>query len=183
MYLCEKCNKRRRSTKQLNILRYPKVLVIHLNRFRFNSLFREKLSTDVLFPASGLNISPYLVPNNIEMNMDAEDPVTAANINVESDPSLNSPITPISPSNLEEGTNASNQVLYDLAGISHHSGSMQGGHYIAHVNTKTHGDQRWMCFNDTRVSHISSNCIGGPSAYVLFYTLRQCDQGQRIGEI
>lgn len=74
--------------------------------------------------------------------------------------------------------------LYDLAGISHHSGNMHGGHYVAHVNTNcgqppasasTQSSARWMCFNDARVSSVNASSIGGPSAYVLFYAARECD--------
>ena len=199
MYLCEKCNKRRKSTKKLNILRFPQVLVVHLNRFRYNAMFREKLSTDVQFPLVGLNISPYLTHtviksenDDIDGDMDIDiDPATVTQTNLTPQSPI-SPTTPTSthnthnntPNNIPtiKNTNKSNPnhpnhpnqdpILYDLAGVCHHSGSMQGGHYVAHVNTKCHGDDKWMCFNDTRVSGINPINIGGPSAYVLFYTLR-----------
>ena len=77
--------------------------------------------------------------------------------------------------------------IYDLLGVSHHSGGMHGGHYIAHVDTSlaaddrvtagsTGGGSRWMCFNDSRVSPTSTASLAGPSAYVLFYKLRQKDR-------
>ena len=72
--------------------------------------------------------------------------------------------------------------LYDLIGVAHHSGSMSGGHYIAHVDTQDYSDrsqrltdnscQNWVCFNDARVTKMSPSSIGGPSAYILFYRQR-----------
>lgn len=110
------------------------------------------MSTDVDFPTTGLDISPFV------------------SAELQSEHSDRSSLPP----------------LYDLAGVAHHSGSMNGGHYIAHVDTKDHsasergvGDaeggpaeesaQHWVCFNDARVSPTSSAGIGGPSAYILFY--------------
>jgi ubiquitin C-terminal hydrolase len=111
--------------------------------------------------------------------------------------------------------------IYDLLGVSNHCGTLNGGHYIAHVDTNNgaknyrahqkqanrrngnyedysnqekydddnqdrynRGDQsvtdqcgnddsRWMCFNDEHVSTASTANIIGPSAYVLFYRLRE----------
>jgi ubiquitin C-terminal hydrolase len=121
--------------------------VLHIKRFRYTTFRREKMSTDVDFPMTGLDITPF---------------VSAELQSEHSDVSSRPP-------------------LYDLAGVAHHSGSMNGGHYIAHVDTKGHcsggeatgpaetSGQNWVCFNDARVSPTSSAGIGGPSAYILFY--------------
>jgi hypothetical protein len=67
--------------------------------------------------------------------------------------------------------------IYDLIGVSNHHGSLNGGHYIAHVDTSYAASKgqapRWMCFNDARVSQANVNSISGPTAYVLFYKLRE----------
>ena len=113
--------------------------------------------------------------------------------------------------------------LYDLVGVSNHCGTLNGGHYIAHVDTNAgansyrkhyselqqqqqrqqrHCNQplgnsestdrvqspenttskesctddvasRWMCFNDEHVSSACTTNVIGPSAYVLFYRLRE----------
>lgn len=104
--------------------------------------------------------------------------------------------------------------IYDLLGVSHHCGTLSGGHYVAHVDTNAaargsqspgqqeadHTEQsigrektgnhdrfttqdrnseavrseaRWMCFNDELVTPASPADIIGPSAYVLFYRLRE----------
>ena len=58
---------------------------------------------------------------------------------------------------------------YRLYGISHHSGSLNGGHYIGEVfnfNNKT-----WYKCNDSIVSRTSSADTSSSSAYVLFYAM------------
>lgn len=72
--------------------------------------------------------------------------------------------------------------IYDLIGVSNHHGSLHGGHYIAHVdtnfNSRVGGETaetapRWMCFNDARVTNANASSIAGPTAYVLFYKIRE----------
>ena len=60
MFTCEMCKEKRKCTKKLSIFKYPRILVIHIMRFRYNEASREKLSTDVKFPLRGLSLSPYL---------------------------------------------------------------------------------------------------------------------------
>jgi len=62
------------------------------------------------------------------------------------------------------------KAIYNLYGISHHSGSLSGGHYVCDVQNL--GEKKWYRCND---SHISKS--GGPdscssSAYVLFYVMQ-----------
>ena len=88
--------------------------------------------------------------------------------------------------------------IYDLTGVVHHSGGINGGHYVAHVADGQVDDDMstgnlppsisgkskasasasadgtsWVCFNDAHVSPISPKHITGPSAYMLFYKLRK----------
>ena len=60
MYTCEKCKEKRKCIKKLSIFKYPRILVIHIMRFRYSELSREKLSTDIIFPIHGLDLSPFL---------------------------------------------------------------------------------------------------------------------------
>ena len=56
---------------------------------------------------------------------------------------------------------------YKLYGMSHHSGSLNGGHYIGEVmNLDTN---TWYDCNDSRCSKISMPDTQSASAYVLFY--------------
>ena len=58
---------------------------------------------------------------------------------------------------------------YDLVGVSHHVGSLHGGHYVAQVNDGS----GWIQCNDDRVDPVDEGRVGGPSAYVLFYKLQK----------
>eukprot|EP00744_Colponema_vietnamica_P008314 GILI01011871.1.p1 GENE.GILI01011871.1~~GILI01011871.1.p1 ORF type:complete len:407 (+),score=50.07 GILI01011871.1:167-1222(+) len=53
---CSKCKQHRRSSKKLTIWRFPPILVVHLKRFSFNSWRRDKLNTNVSFPAMDLQL-------------------------------------------------------------------------------------------------------------------------------
>jgi hypothetical protein len=282
--------------------------VIHIKRFRYSEVSREKLSTDVMFPLRGFDLTPYLscdrepwgkVSNNgitikpptlgeplaestpstetkiapetntpkiyttvsmdnqilkndttnyhldnnvISSNLQKQDLNTDGTGNTQDEHfiSENRPsLASISPSlNIPGGSTCETKFeanlfppIYDLFGVSNHCGTMNGGHYIAHVDTNAgikcyrkhrrsdircdegdiersdirteegdseldgnsatfndfkhsdtndgegerDDDARWMCFNDEHVTSASTANIIGPSAYVLFYRLREVE--------
>mmetsp|Transcript_11852 Transcript_11852/g.18205 ORF Transcript_11852/g.18205 Transcript_11852/m.18205 type:complete len:477 (+) Transcript_11852:224-1654(+) len=60
--------------------------------------------------------------------------------------------------------------LYDLYAVSHHRGTVTGGHYTAHA--KNRFDREWYDFNDSQCRKVDKEKekLGfGPSAYCLFY--------------
>lgn len=57
--------------------------------------------------------------------------------------------------------------IYDLIGTIHHFGRMGGGHYIATAYNSP--KDRWIKYDDERVSYASQDEVISPSAYVLFY--------------
>jgi len=63
------------------------------------------------------------------------------------------------------------RALYDLYGVSHHSGSLSGGHYVCDVKNVAEG--KWYRCNDSHVSSIASPDTSSSSAYVLFYVMRE----------
>ncbi|KAI8922022.1 ubiquitin carboxyl-terminal hydrolase 2-like protein [Powellomyces hirtus] len=71
-------------------------------------------------------------------------------------------------SNLEESV-----IRYDLFGVSNHIGSLNGGHYVAHI--RNFDDDKWYKKNDASVSLCSNGPASafGSSAYVIFYTRRR----------
>ena len=56
---CEACKTRRKSTKRYTLYRLPKILVVHLKRFSGSERTRQKMSSVVNFPLSGLSLSRY----------------------------------------------------------------------------------------------------------------------------
>ena len=81
----------------------------------------------------------------------------------------------------EEGANSekneplaeapSPQILYDLFGITNHTGTLNQGHYIANVKV----DNRWYQCNDSFISCLGESIEESDvmnSAYMLFYLRR-----------
>jgi len=63
------------------------------------------------------------------------------------------------------------KATYKLYGVSHHSGSLSGGHYVCEVSNVNTG--QWYSCNDGSVSKISKPESSSSSAYVLFYTMEK----------
>ncbi|KAK4295896.1 hypothetical protein Pmani_031567 [Petrolisthes manimaculis] len=60
MYSCEKCGKLRNGVKYSKVLQLPEVLIIHLKRFRHETMFSSKISQYVSFPLHGLDLTQFL---------------------------------------------------------------------------------------------------------------------------
>lgn len=56
---CSKCKTRRKCTKSFTIHKFPHILVIHLKRFSPHERYRSKLSTNVDFPFTNLDLGTY----------------------------------------------------------------------------------------------------------------------------
>jgi ubiquitin carboxyl-terminal hydrolase 4/11/15 len=59
-WYCNKCKDHVLATKKMDVWRAPDVLIIHLKRFQYTRLWREKLDTLVDFPFEGLDMGPWL---------------------------------------------------------------------------------------------------------------------------
>ena len=139
MYSCEHCKEKRKGHKTLSLYKFPKILLIHIKRFRFNSTSREKLSTDVQFPSTNLDLSTY------------------SSIDRPSTSGANAPIYDlIAVSSHSGGLNGGHYIAnVDI----NNSGR----------SALSAASSNWVCFNDARTSQTNLNSIAGPSAYVLFY--------------
>lgn len=62
-WICGNCKSKQRSTKKFWIRRLPRVLCLHIKRFRWSPYSRTKIDTHVSFPLSGLDMSSYLLSN------------------------------------------------------------------------------------------------------------------------
>ena len=101
-YKCEGCKKPVNVEKDITLYRFPKLLVIHLKRFYHSAMRREKLNTMVTFPEKGLDMRKY-APHSSKLIL-------------------------FWLFVLEHVSRS--KAIYDLYGVSHHSGSLYGGHYI-----------------------------------------------------
>ena len=56
--------------------------------------------------------------------------------------------------------------IYELFGVTNHSGGSLGGHYTSYV--KHCNNNKWFHFNDTNVSEINESLINNQNAYTFF---------------
>nr|DBA13903.1 TPA: hypothetical protein GDO54_004929 [Pyxicephalus adspersus] len=57
--ICDRCRQRTKSTKKLTIQRFPRILVLHLNRFSTTRFSIKKCSVSVEFPLHRLNLKEF----------------------------------------------------------------------------------------------------------------------------
>lgn len=129
-YKCSNCKGIDNMEKDITIFRYPKILVVHLKRFYNSSMRREKLSTTIQIPTT-LDMRPY------------------------GPYSSKSPDLFILPTSyltfiFKDHKSKDRAKSYKLYGISHHSGTLHGGHYIGEVMNMDDG--AWYLCNDSRCS-------------------------------
>ncbi|RNA29117.1 ubiquitin carboxyl-terminal hydrolase 2-like isoform X2 [Brachionus plicatilis] len=75
-------------------------------------------------------------------------------------------------SNIDFASSQNNtRCIYDLYGISLHSGTESSGHYVAYC--KNPFNKKWYYFNDQSVKEIQASSLQSPNAYILFYELRE----------
>lgn len=95
---------------KLSLWTLPDILIIHLKRFCQVGERRNKLSTLVKFPLSGLNMAPHVARRS-----------TNSKAGPSPWPSWKQPICLPTAYPLD--------FLYDLYAVCNHHGSLQGGHY------------------------------------------------------
>lgn len=58
------------------------------------------------------------------------------------------------------------QYVYDLYGVTNHSGNVYGGHYTANIKN---ANGKWYSFNDTSITEIDESKVISTKTYCLFY--------------
>lgn len=61
---CPRCKQYRNATKKIDIWRLPPLLIIHLKRFKYNGLWRDKITSNVDYPIENLNLDKYVMGKN-----------------------------------------------------------------------------------------------------------------------
>ncbi|XP_054168202.1 uncharacterized protein LOC128965520 [Oppia nitens] len=148
-WTCPSCKRRQQCTKKLNLWSVPDIFIIHLKRFRQSSQSqRNKVTTHVVFPQNGLDMSLYLEPRQQTNG--------CANSDL---PTLWSP--------WKRSRLKSDDTTYDLYAVCNHKGNMQSGHYTSYCRNPI--DNCWYHFDDAKVVPISESSIITSDAYILFY--------------
>jgi len=133
MWDCTMCKSKREAVKHIQFCRLPRILVLHLKRFSYEGMWRQKLTTPVEFPLENLDVNQFLYVGQ-----------------------------------------AGQKPHYELYGIVNHSGTIEGGHYVA--SCKNYKRNRWYKFDDNEVSDLAAGDVrgtqAGTQAYVLFYRMK-----------
>jgi len=82
------------------------------------------------------------------------------------------PIKNLNLSKYVDGYNP-HKYVYDLYGICNHMGGVHGGHYTAFVYHKDILNGVWLHHNDTEIDIVKEENLVMPTAYCLFYKLKQ----------
>ncbi|XP_030063959.1 ubiquitin carboxyl-terminal hydrolase 43 [Microcaecilia unicolor] len=148
---CPHCKVLQQGMVKLSLWTLPDILIIHLKRFRQVGERRNKLSTLVKFPLTGLDMAPHLVKRT-----------QSSKNTLNQWASWKQP--PYHPEHCQP------DVLYDLYAVCNHHGSMQGGHYTAYCHNSL--DARWYSYDDSNVELVQEEDIITRGAYILFYQKR-----------
>jgi len=144
---CSKCKDFQVAEKELAIFRLPQILVLHLKRFSMGSSSSSMFGG--IFGGGG---------NKSKINTSVKFPTEG--FDVREYLALESP---------ERSLGAT--TLYDLIGVVNHSGSLNGGHYVA--DCRNRDDKQWYHFNDSHVRGGAGKGSLSPSgAYILFFQRR-----------
>ncbi|KAF2367775.1 Peptidase C19 ubiquitin carboxyl-terminal hydrolase [Trinorchestia longiramus] len=197
---CPSCDRKEQGVKRLMLWSAPQILVLHLKRFRQNSLnsnSSSKLNTFVSFPLTDVDISEYVAQRNSYTTCaTAKQSITKSspeNCKKKSganntDDSKDKTITTVSnvgsgvwspwrkPKRLYQQQQLEDKHVYDLYAVcNHHGKDLQGGHYTAVCHNPSSGE--WYEFDDSRVKQIPEDKVVTQDAYLLFYQRRQSNDG------
>ncbi|TGZ67510.1 hypothetical protein CRM22_004752 [Opisthorchis felineus] len=156
-----------RATQTIRLTRLPRVLRLHVKRFRWIGRQREKVGCHVSFPLI-LDLSDFML-NDADRSecrcTHAYGPLHSVRID-------STPATPVHPGSRcpsPAKPNPTRQHLYHLTGvIVHHGRGFQSGHYTAYcLNDEP---ECWLSCNDANVSLCDYTEVAAAQAYLLFYS-------------
>jgi ubiquitin C-terminal hydrolase len=68
MWYCGKCKDFKQASKEMSIYSLPDLLIIHLKRFSYTKMNRDKINTLVNFPLEGLDMSQYVLSESCKQS-------------------------------------------------------------------------------------------------------------------
>uniref|UniRef100_A0A8C3WWU3 ubiquitinyl hydrolase 1 n=1 Tax=Catagonus wagneri TaxID=51154 RepID=A0A8C3WWU3_9CETA len=148
---CPHCQALQQGVVKLSLWTLPDILIVHLKRFCQVGERRNKLSTLVKFPLSGLDMAPHVAQRSTGPK-GAPGPW----------PSWKQPAC--------LPTSYPPDFLYDLYAVCNHQGSLQGGHYTAYCRNSLDG--QWYSYDDSTVEPLLEDEVITRGAYILFYQKR-----------
>ncbi|KER19901.1 hypothetical protein T265_11441 [Opisthorchis viverrini] len=156
-----------RATQTIRLTRLPRVLRLHVKRFRWIGRQREKVGCHVSFPLI-LDLSDFMLNDADRLECKrthAYGPLHS--VRVDSTPTT--PVQPRSRCPSPAKPNPTRQHLYHLTGvIVHHGRGFQSGHYTAYcLNDEP---ECWLSCNDANVSLCDYSEVAAAQAYLLFYS-------------
>jgi len=60
-WYCPTCKDHKQASKKLDLWKLPECLIIHLKRFSYSSIYRDKIDSHVDFPINGLDLSEFVL--------------------------------------------------------------------------------------------------------------------------
>ncbi|XP_033982951.1 ubiquitin carboxyl-terminal hydrolase 43-like [Trematomus bernacchii] len=179
---CPHCQQLQQGTVKMNLWTLPDILILHLKRFRQVGDRRNKLTTFVQFPLTGLDMTPHMVTRN-HNNPHQSNPNHQSNTNHQSNPNHQSNTNHQSSTNhqsnqhQQQGLKPSRRsdptppdFLYDLYAVCNHHGGMHGGHYTAFCRNSVDG--QWYSYDDSSAEAVPEAEVCTRGAYILFYQRR-----------
>ncbi|XP_041942500.1 ubiquitin carboxyl-terminal hydrolase 43 [Alosa sapidissima] len=151
---CPHCQQLQQGTVQMSLWTLPDILILHLKRFRQVGDRRNKLSTLVRFPLTGLDMAPHVV----KRQQGAAPP--------HHHQSQQHPRNP----QQQHQQQQPQDFLYDLYAVCNHHGGMHGGHYTAYCRNSVDG--QWYSYDDSSVETVPDGEVCTRGAYILFYQRR-----------
>ncbi|XP_071359428.1 ubiquitin carboxyl-terminal hydrolase 43a [Trachinotus anak] len=155
---CPHCKQLQQGMVKMSLWTLPDILILHLKRFRQVGERRNKLSTLVRFPLTGLDMAPHMVKRSQSMK----------NLNLGAwPPSWKQPSGQHHP---PADMTLPHDYQYDLYAVCNHHGGMHGGHYTAYCRNSVDG--QWYSYDDSSVDLVPEEEVCTRGAYILFYQRR-----------
>lgn len=159
------------ATQTIRLCRLPRVLRLHIKRFRWIGRQREKVGCHVAFPLI-LDLSEFVLNDSDRLQCsrthmcdilsESDAHCFPADLSTNS-PNVDGPALP------PPSSNQRRRYLYHLTGvIVHHGRGFQSGHYTAYcLNDQP---ECWLNCNDANVSLCDYSEVASSQAYLLFYS-------------
>ncbi|RXN19972.1 ubiquitin carboxyl-terminal hydrolase 43-like protein [Labeo rohita] len=147
---CPHCKQLQQGMVQMSLWTLPDILILHLKRFRQVGERRNKLSTLVHFPLTGLDMGRHVVKRS-----SCARPPPGWKQQAHQRP---------------EASRHTLNFLYDLYAVCNHHGGMHGGHYTAYCRNSVDGV--WYAYDDSSVEPVPEGEVCTRGAYILFYQRR-----------